>query len=138
MDIMKQNILAFFIALLSLIVFDAIWLSLTMTKLYRKYLSHLLAPEPVWWAAILFYIVYAFGIYFLVVRAALANNLSLGQTFLAGLILGMVAYGTYDLTNHATLLRWPAFITFIDVIWGSLMTGSIAVLSLLLTRKIFS
>ena len=32
--------------------------------------------------------------------------------------LGLVAYGTYDLTNQATLRDWPAAVTAADLGWG--------------------
>jgi uncharacterized membrane protein len=39
-----------------------------------------------------------------------------------------VAYATYDLTNHATLKNWPAIVTVVDMIWGALLTGVVAVI----------
>ena len=29
--------------------------------------------------------------------------------------IGLVAYGTYDLTNQATLRGWPAWLTALDM-----------------------
>jgi len=40
-----------------------------------------------------------------------------------GLLLGLVAYGTYDMTNLATLRRWPLALALVDLSWGSLLTG---------------
>ena len=44
-----------------------------------------------------------------------------------GLVLGLVAYSTYDLTNQATLRTWSSWITGIDMIWGSFLTMSAAI-----------
>ena len=45
------------------------------------------------------------------------------QAALNGALLGLVAYGTYDLTNQATLKTWPITITLIDMSWGVLLTA---------------
>ena len=38
-------------------------------------------------------------------------------------VLGLVAYGTYDLTNLATLKVWSLRVTMIDMAWGSFVTA---------------
>jgi uncharacterized membrane protein len=38
-------------------------------------------------------------------------------------MLGLVAYATYDLTNQATLKTWSTTIT-LDMAWGVLVTDS--------------
>jgi uncharacterized membrane protein len=43
-----------------------------------------------------------------------------------GLLLGLLAYGTYDMTNLATLRRWPVALALVDMTWGSLLTGRAA------------
>jgi uncharacterized membrane protein len=35
----------------------------------------------------------------------------------------LIAYATYDLTNLATLKDWPLSLTFIDMAWGSSVSG---------------
>jgi uncharacterized membrane protein len=42
---------------------------------------------------------------------------------LNGAVLGLVAYGTYDLTNQATLVKWSTTITILDLCWGTLLTA---------------
>lgn len=132
---MKSAVLAYIFALIGLSILDALWLSLMMPLVYRKQLAHLLSSSPVWWAAILFYGLYAFGIYFLVVRQALSNHQDLTTTFACGVVLGIVAYGTYDLTNLASLNRWPVVLSFLDIVWGGVMTGIVSLLSYWLARK---
>jgi uncharacterized membrane protein len=41
----------------------------------------------------------------------------------SGALLGLVAYGTYDLTNQATLKTWSTTITLADMAWGSVLTA---------------
>jgi len=132
---MKVASIAYAFALIGLLIIDGLWLLLMTPFVYRKHLAHLLASAPVWWAAVIFYFLYAFGIYFLVVRKALSEHQGLMATFCSGFVLGITAYGTYDLTNQATLLRWPVFLTFLDIAWGGLMTGTLSLLSYWLARK---
>jgi uncharacterized membrane protein len=38
-------------------------------------------------------------------------------------VLGVVAYGTYDLTSLAILQGWPVYVTVADMVWGAVLTG---------------
>jgi uncharacterized membrane protein len=53
----------------------------------------------------------------------------LGKVFILGAILGLVAYATYDLTNQATLKDWSTIVTVVDLVWGTLLTGTVAVIA---------
>jgi uncharacterized membrane protein len=134
---MKVGFLSFFVGLIVLLIMDAFWLAVMMPLVYRKHLSHILASSPSWWAAAIFYLFYAFGIYFLVVGPAISQNLGLTTIFFKGFVLGIVAYGTYDLTNQATLRDWPVLITALDITWGAFMTASISAGSSFIVRKLF-
>lgn len=114
---------------------DALWLSLTMSRVYQKYLSHVLAEKASIGPVVVFYLLYAFGLYFLVVRPLAANNTSFVMIFVNGMILGLTAYGTYDLTNQATIKNWPVFITLIDLVWGSILSGVLAIIGVWVLRK---
>lgn len=52
---------------------------------------------------------------------------------LSGALFGLFAYGTYDLTNYATLWNWGLKLTLIDMAWGTFVTGPTAVLAFFLT-----
>ena len=58
----------------------------------------------------------------LVVRPAL-DATSIFASLWMGALFGLVAYGTYDLTNAATLKGWSLTVTVVDMLWGSLLTG---------------
>ena len=40
-----------------------------------------------------------------------------------GALFGMFCYGTYDLTNLAVIRNWPLALSFIDIVWGALVSG---------------
>ena len=44
-----------------------------------------------------------------------------------GALFGLFAYGTYDLTNQATLRNWTTTLTIADMAWGTLVSGIAAV-----------
>ncbi|WP_428248825.1 DUF2177 family protein [Ferrovibrio sp.] len=114
------------LALLLLMAFaDAIWLSLAAPAFYRPLLGDRLNDMPVLWAAIGFYLLYAAGVAWFVLRPALVAA-SARRAVLHGAGFGLVAYGTYDLTNQATIVGWPVAVTLVDMAWGSLLTASTA------------
>jgi uncharacterized membrane protein len=46
--------------------------------------------------------------------------------FAWGAGFGLIVYGVYDLTNYATLDRWPLALTLIDITWGMFICGTTA------------
>jgi len=122
----------------SMAVLDFLWLSLATPRIYRPKLGALLNEMPVWPAAIGFYLLYAAGVAYFVLRPALADNLPFATPMLQGAFFGLVAYGAYDLTNHATLKNWPASITVIDMAWGGLMTALSVGAALWIARRFAS
>ena len=99
-------------------VIDLIWLGVIAKNLYREHLGFLMAPQVNWAAAIGFYMLFIVGLIFFVVRPALDRQ-SLSYALLAGGFFGLITYGTYDLTNLATIKNWPLNITVIDLVWGT-------------------
>lgn len=115
---------------------DMIWLGVISKKLYAEKLGYLMATKVNWMAAVLFYLIFIVGLLFFVILPAIEKS-SWGYALMAGAFFGLVTYGTYDLTNLATIKDWPILITVIDLIWGSFVSGSTALLSYLLIQKFF-
>jgi len=114
---------------------DAIWLGLAMKGFYARQLGDLLRDQPDLMIAGLFYLVYAGGIVLFAVAPALQSGswrIALGY----GAALGLLAYGTYDATNLATIRGWPAVVSVVDMLWGVLVTSITAVAGYHLTRWI--
>lgn len=103
--------------------FDFIWLSQISIDFYRTNIGSHLADEPNLAAAAAFYLLYLAGVlYFAVIPAVIRGNLA--SAAFAGAALGLVCYGTYDLTNMATMTGWPLVVTAIDMLWGAVLTAS--------------
>lgn len=132
---MTQTIAAYVASLVSLLAIDAVWLKSTYQALYQPRLGHLFAAAPSWLPIVIFYLLYAAGVVFFAALPVLRENASLQRAFLVGAALGLVAYGTYDLTNQATMKAWPTIITVIDLAWGALLTGTVALIAVYVARR---
>ena len=53
-----------------------------------------------------------------------------------GALFGLVAYGTYDLTNLATIKGWSLKVTIIDLLWGGILTGTVSALTIWIMSNI--
>lgn len=112
---------------------DFVWLTKLSTGIYRPRLGELLLDQPNLLIAGLFYLFYVGGIVYFAVAPALADG-GWSKALVAGLVLGFVAYGTYDLTNLSTLRGWPWSVTLIDLAWGTALTGAAAVSGFFITQ----
>lgn len=112
---------------------DVVWLMVAAPRLYRPLLGSMLLDRFNLLPALLFYLIYIFGIVFFAVSPALATNHWATAT-LHGALLGLVAYGTYDLTNQATLQNWPMAVTLGDLCWGTFLTAIAATMGYLIAR----
>lgn len=129
-----QYVIAYLATGLYMALVDSVWLT-SMINVYRQNIGELLLPEGIRFApAIAFYLLYIFGIVWFAVSPALASGGSLQIAAINGALLGLVCYGTYDLTNQATLKVWPTFITVIDMSWGAVLTATAAVAGTLAAR----
>ncbi len=107
---------------------DMLWLGFVAKNFYREKLSFIFTGEVNWPAALIFYLIYIVGIlYFAILPALNTGNWNLA--LLNGALLGFLCYATYDLTNMATIKQWPLIVVVVDIIWGTVLTGSVAVLS---------
>ena len=126
---MKILLLSAFITSIFFLLIDMLWLSFSVKFFYKPQLGNLLNEKPVIWAAILFYLIYVLGLAIIVLQPAI-NNDSIKNVFLIGIVFGVVAYGTYNLTNMATIKNWSPYVVLVDIIWGGLLTGTSSALGI--------
>jgi uncharacterized membrane protein len=101
---------------------DGLWLGMVAKSFYQTRLDGLLAQNVNLVAAVVFYLVYTVGIVFFCVRPAMEEE-SARTALVYGAMLGLLAYGAYDLTNLATLRDWPLDVTLVDIGWGVALTA---------------
>jgi len=130
----KQMLVLYLITLAVFFLIDMIWLGVVAKGFYRKHLGPLMSPKVNWAAAILFYLLFIVGLVVFAVRPALAAGKPV-QALLLGALLGLISYATYDLTNLATLKDWPIVVTVVDLIWGTVLGGSVSFIAALIGRR---
>ncbi len=125
------NFISVYIAtLIPLLLIDAVWLIVMAPKLYRTHMAHLMSDTPKLIPAAIFYVLYALGITLFVILPGIENKYNTIKILAYGGLFGLIAYGTYDLTNHATLKNWPAIITITDLMWGTVLTGVVSIIAI--------
>ena len=113
---------------------DLVWLGLVAKNFYAGQIGQLMAKDVTWTAALLFYLIYVAGLMYLV----MLPNETAGyrELFIKGAVVGLMAYGAYDLTNLAVLKDWPVVVTVVDIVWGMVLTGTVAVASVWLWKAL--
>jgi uncharacterized membrane protein len=131
---MRAVIIAFVTQLIVMGVLDGAWISFAVGKLYRPGIGHLMADKPQAVPAVIFYLLYAAGVTYLVTLPALSSG-GWPTALVRGGVFGLVAYGTYDLTSFAILRGWPANVTIADMVWGLVLTGVTAAIATAVTSR---
>ena len=125
--------------LITAIVFlmlDVVMLKKVLYPLFSSNIGPIMHEDPKMGAAAIFYLFYVGGIIWFASLPALATGQP-SQAFFTGCILGLLAYGTYEFTNFATLRAWSPTMVMIDVTWGAVLTGVSAWAGVVITRAVF-
>lgn len=130
---MTKYIAAYLATLIAFFALDFVWLGMAGNALYKPTLGDILLPRFNPAPAIAFYGLFAVGIVIFAVSPALAAG-TWTTALVRGALFGFFAYGTYDMTNMATLRNWALKITIADMLWGTLLTGASASIGYGVTR----
>ncbi|PWB30409.1 DUF2177 domain-containing protein [Pseudomonas sp. NDM] len=128
---MKKALITYVSTLLTFLLLDGIWLGLLMAPTYRELLGSLMLEKPLLFPAAVFYGLYVIGCVVFVVLPALRWQ----RAAKLGALLGLVAYGTYDLTNWATLRGWSAQVSLLDWAWGTVATAVACTVGYLVAKR---
>ncbi|MCV2222884.1 DUF2177 family protein [Pseudomonas mercuritolerans] len=128
---MKKALIAYVATLLTFLLLDGIWLGLLMAPTYRELLGSLMLDKPLLLPAAVFYCLYVIGCVVFVVLPALSWQ----RAAKLGALLGLVAYGTYDLTNWATLRDWSVQVSLMDWAWGTVATAVACTVGYLMAKR---
>ena len=132
---MKIILFSTIIAALIFLIIDIIWLSFAVKSFYRPNIGHLLLDKPIMWAASMFYIVYVIGLGIVIIEPSVNFDDTLKFLFKA-FMFGLVAYGTYNLTNMATVKGWSPSVVFVDMLWGGSLTAFSSYFGILIAKKL--
>jgi uncharacterized membrane protein len=119
-----KYILAYLSTGIAFALIDSVWLRTMYKRLYKPEIGDMMMQNGFRLGpAIAFYLLYIAGMLIFAVGPAMANGR--WQTALVqGAMFGFFCYMTYDLTNMATLKSWSMKVTILDMIWGTVLTGS--------------
>lgn len=130
-----RTIWLYLIAAAIFFALDMLWIGLIARSFYREKLGYLLAPQPKWAAAIIFYLIYIAGILFFAVIPALRDQ-AWTIALVNGAVLGLLCYATYDLTNLATVDRFPLAVAVVDITWGIFLTAVVSTITYLIGARL--
>ena len=128
---MKKALIAYGATLVAFLLLDGIWLGVLMAPTYRELLGSLMLEKPLLVPAAVFYGLYVVGCVQFVVLPALSWQ----RAAKMGALLGLVAYGTYDLTNWATLRGWSVQVSLMDWAWGTFATAVACSVGFLVAKR---
>lgn len=134
---MTNWIVLWIVAAVIFLAIDLIWLGWLGRGIYQSEIGPLIRQPFNLPAAGAFYLLYVTGLMIMVIWPAFQAQ-SVSQALLRGALLGLIAYGTYDLTNLAVMKGFTTKIAIIDMIWGTVLTGAVASLTVLLGTKLLA
>lgn len=112
------------------LLIDLTWLGFVMAKFYNTQLGDLarrsgesLAPH--WPSALLVYLAIPAGIVLFVLPRVTGHL----DALMFGALFGLILYATYDLTNYSTLANWPIQLVIVDIVWGAVLCGLVALIA---------
>ena len=104
-------------------IMDGIWLTSNFTYNMKVFANLQGSPLTIRWIpSVLVYILIIAAVWYFAVR----DSKKLEEAALRGGLLGLSMYGLYDLTNYATLAKYPLRFMVTDMAWGTVLCASIA------------
>ncbi|MDM0004624.1 DUF2177 family protein [Variovorax sp. J22G73] len=117
-----KHLVAWAVTFVVLLVIDMIWLGVIAKGMYQEAMGDLMSPNPRLAFAAVFYLAYPIGLLVFAIVPGLAAQGVMRAALMGGLF-GLFCYATYDLTNLAVIRNWPLALSFIDIAWGTVVSG---------------
>lgn len=114
---------------------DVVGLRFLVKPVFDRHVEHLFVDPFRVAPAAVFYLGYIAGILWFVSVPALRAGDPMAA-LIGGIALGILAYGTYEFTNYATLRDWSIEQVAVDTIWGGVLTGFAAWAGVMVTRTL--
>lgn len=117
-----QTAILFIVTSVVFLIADALMLRSVIQPLFQQHLGAQLINGLRIAPAVLFYLVYMFGILWFAGIPALRNDAPV-SALIQGAVLGFVAYGTFELTSWSIMRQWHGSMVIVDWAWGTIITG---------------
>ena len=115
-------IVLIFVTGLIFLVADAVMLPNVVKPLFERHLGDAILGSPRILPAALFYVLYLAGIIWFAGWPALRDGAP-SMALVNGAILGLVAYGTYELVSWTVMRDWHPSMVAVDMAWGTALTA---------------
>ncbi|MEO0822467.1 MAG: DUF2177 family protein [Pseudomonadota bacterium] len=130
-----QQVVLYVITAVVFLAADVAWIKLWVRPLFEAHVNELLLDEFRAAPAVGFYALYVVGLLYFASAAGL-NGKPLMRVAFDGAAYGFLCYGTYALTNYATLKGWHPTMVASDLFWGTAASALFAVLGVVITRAV--
>ena len=118
-----SSLLVFFATTsVAFLVADALMLGFVLGPVFRNHLGDSLADGLRLGPAIAFYLLYMAGLTYFAGLPALRDGTAM-SALINGAVLGLVAYGTYELTSWTVMRDWHPQMVMMDMAWGAVVSG---------------
>jgi len=114
--------LAYVVALLVVVILDAVWLGVLAGDFYKREMGPLMSGSVRIVPAALFYLLYPLALVYLALFREPADR---SEALWRSAVFGLAAYGAYDLTTLAIVPGWPVLLNLVDWAWGG-VAGTLA------------
>ena len=118
-------IITYFSMLVFFVIAEIFVLTNIMQPLFKKHIGFLMNEETNFSIAAIFYLIYVAGVFWFATRAGIKSE-SILITILSGAFLGLLAFGTYEITNYVILKDWNINLVIVDTLWGIIITSLMA------------
>lgn len=119
---MGQILLLYVVTAAVFLGLDMLGIRYLIRPIFETHVGHLLASPLRLGPAAVFYLFYVAGLLLFVSLPAQKAGAPL-QALAFGAMLGAMCYGTYEMTNYATLADWSWQQVLVDGLWGTFLTG---------------
>ena len=115
----------------TLLAMDAIWLSSTAASTMAIFAKLQGRPLEIrWLAAAVVYVLMVVAVWYFAVEP----SKTVSDAGTKGAVLGLTMYGLYDMTNYATLAKYPLSFALTDMTWGTVLMSVAAVVGFLASK----
>ena len=123
--------------LISVVVFvlvDFVWINYVAQAFYQKHIGHLLREEYLLGPAAIFYLMFLAGIMLFIIHPRAKDSYASISGY--AMALGVLTYGTFDLTCLALFKGFPTIVAVVDMVWGGVLCTAVSVGTIFVSRKL--
>ena len=128
-------ILTYIAMLIFFLLVDYVMIIKFINPMFQANIGGLIKDQFNVLAAGIFYLFYVTGVYWFGTLAGLRSG-SVLTAVLSGAFLGLLAYGTFEITNFSMLKGWTIQMVIVDTLWGGILGGATAGVGYYVSRAI--